>query len=112
MKRALPSLFAVVFAAAGCAEGERERVHDRADEVQIGERAPGPACRPLEWVEVRSGHGDEPGSQALRAYAVERGANYVVIDTFRVLDDGDEEGVLTRARLFACPPPPVAVADW
>lgn len=103
MKRAL-LFFAIALAAGGCAEEEVERAPTRpADTVQVASRDPGPGCRRLECVEVRSGRDDEPSSEALRAYAAERGANYVVVDNFSVYDDDADFLVLTRARLFACP---------
>jgi len=102
MKRALPLLLGIALAGAGCAEEALERgPARRADAVQLSNREPGPACRPLECVEVRSGHDDVTSSDALRAYAAERGANYIVIDTFSVFAEHDD--VLTRARLFCCP---------
>ncbi len=98
--------FAIVLAvaAAGCAEEPLERAPDRiVDEVQVANRDPGPACRPLVAVEVRSGRDDMPSSEALRNYAAARGANYVVVDTFSVYDEREDSEVLTRARLFCCP---------
>lgn len=94
----------IVLAAGGCAETELERAPGPVrDEVQLANRDPGSACRPLFAVEVRSGRNDVPTSDAVRDYAAARGANYVVIDTFSVYDDDEAEDVLTRARLFACP---------
>lgn len=91
-------------ACAGCAEEELERVPTRCSgDVVLSNREPGAACRALEAIEVRSGRDDEPTGDAMRAYAASRGANYVVVDTFSVYDEGDESSVLTRARLFACP---------
>jgi hypothetical protein len=98
--------FAIALAAAaiGCAEDELERAPGHVgDEVQVANRDPGPACRALAAVEVRSGRDDEPSENALRDYAAERGANYVVIDTFSVYDETEDSQVLTRARLFSCP---------
>jgi hypothetical protein len=102
--RSLPWLFPVALLASGCADEELERAPTRlADRVQLGNREPGPSCRALEHVEVRSGRRDRPTSDALRAYAVERGANYIVVDTFSVFDEVEDSVVLTRARLFYCP---------
>ena len=102
MKRA-QLLLAIALAAGGCAEDELERGAGRiGDEVQLANRDPGPACCALETIEVRSGRADEPCTSALRDYAAERGANYVVLDTFSVFESEDE-AVLTRARLFCCP---------
>ena len=104
MERALPSLFVIALIGGGCAEAELDRAPTGpADTVQLSNREPGSACRPLECVEVRSGRDDEPSSEVLRSYAADRGANYVVIDTFSVLDERTDEAVLTRARLFRCP---------
>lgn len=60
-------------------------------------------CRPLEAVEVRAGRSDPIAHALLRAFAVERGANYVVVDAFGVVADEDEVFAVARARLFACP---------
>ncbi len=104
--RVRSSLLLIAMCAGGCADVELERAATRpADAVQLSSREPGPACRALACVEVRSGRDDEPSSEALRAWAVEHGANYVVLDTFRVFDETDDRAVLTRARLFACPLP-------
>jgi hypothetical protein len=104
MTRARLWLFAMVLALAGCAEEEMERGNTAvADTVQVGNRDPGPACRGIAAVEVRSGSSDVPSSDALREYAATRGANYVVVDTFSVYDEPEDATVLTRARLFACP---------
>ena len=109
MKRA-PLLLAVAVALAGCAEDELERNDDAiADSVQLAERDPGPACRGIAAVEVRSGQNDAPSSATLRQYAATRGANYVVVDTFSVYDEPEPNSVLTRARLFFCPAP---AAEW
>lgn len=95
----------VALSCAACVEDEVDtRLHDVADEVQFANRDPGGACRNLDAIEVRSGRNDLPSSEMLRAYAEERGANYVVLDTFRVYDDDEDATVLTRARLFRCPP--------
>jgi hypothetical protein len=89
---------------AGCADEEIDRRPTALDDaVQLSNREPGPGCRPLECVEVRSGQDEAPTSDALRAYAAHRGANYVVLDTFAVYDEPADESVLTRARLFRCP---------
>lgn len=94
----------IALSCAACAEDEVEtRVHDAADEVQLANRDPGGACQNVDAVEVRSRRNDLPTSDMLRAYAEERGANYVVVDTFSVYEENDDSTVLTRARLFRCP---------
>ena len=104
MRHALPCLLLLAAVCAGCADEEIDRRPTRVDDaVQLSNREPGPACRPLECVEVRSGREERPTGDALRAYAAYRGANYVVLDTFAVYDEPDDEAVLTRARLFRCP---------
>jgi hypothetical protein len=88
----------------GCAEADVARVPDSvAEDIAISEHDPGPACCPLETVEVRSGKHEGPSLEALRLYAWRRAVNYVVLDTFSILDDGEEGTVLLRARLYRCP---------
>ena len=99
----LLSLAIALFTAA-CAEDESIRLSEHvADVVQLADREPAGDCRPIVAVEVHSGRNDLPSADTLRAYAHQRGANYVVIDTFSVYDGGDDSEVLTRARLFRCP---------
>jgi hypothetical protein len=94
-----------LLAVAGCYD-DMEPVPTRLDDaVQMANREPGPACCGLEAVEVRSTKSQQPTYDALRAYATTRHANYVVVDTFSVYDMPDDEAVLTRARLYRCPPP-------
>jgi hypothetical protein len=57
-------------------------------------------CAAVEAVEIRSAPRECPSIEMLRAYASERGANYVVLDAFSVRDDDE---VVTLGRLFACP---------
>jgi hypothetical protein len=103
MKSARLLLLAIALASTACVEDEPVRASaNLADTVQIADREPGGACRPVVAVEVRSGPNDLPSADTLRAYAHERGANYVVLDTFSVYDESDTQ-VLTRARLFRCP---------
>ncbi len=88
------SLCAVLLA--GCVEAapvERER-------VRFVDREPA-ACRRVEAVEVESDHGQCSTRQQLLHYAAIRGANYVVLDSFTVLDPLDPP-VIARARLFSC----------
>ncbi len=111
MKRSLPLCVALGLLAAGCATDETTLVPTRvARGVELSNREPGACCRPVESVEVRSGPGDAPTSEALGQYALARGANYVVYDTFTVLE-APAELVLTRARLFSCPAPALPAAD-
>jgi hypothetical protein len=65
-------------------------------------------CRPLDTVEVRAGQRDPTTHELLNAYALEKGANYVVLHSFGVLDSGDDIYAVTRAQLLACPIPLVA----
>jgi hypothetical protein len=89
----------------GCAEVEATRLPTEvADTVQLSAHEPGPACGALEQVEVRSRRHDAPSADALRLYAWQRDANYVVLDSFSILDDDNEDVVLVRARLYRCPP--------
>jgi hypothetical protein len=110
MKRIALALV-IAIAAAGCAEDEAARVGPRpGDAVTLANRDPGAGCCALGAVEIRSGRDDEPSSDTLREFAGARGANYVVIDTFRVYDDSEDTPVLTRARLFRCPAFAIAAA--
>jgi hypothetical protein len=87
-----------------CAEGEVSRLPAPiVDTVEVSAHPPGPDCWPLETVEVRSGKHDGSSVEALRLYAWRRAVNYVVLDTFSILDDSDENLVLMRARLYRCP---------
>jgi hypothetical protein len=84
----------------GCAEEEDARVPTLpARAVVMSNRDPGSCCRALGNVEAQSAHEDAATSDTLRAYAVARGANYVVLDGFVVFD----ERVVARARIFDCP---------
>jgi hypothetical protein len=104
MKSACWVPMGIALACAACVEDEvGVRVQDVVDEVQFANRDPGGACRNVAAIEVRSGRNDLPSSEMLRAYAEERGANFVVIDTFSVCEEHEEAAVLTRARLFRCP---------
>jgi len=97
--------------AGGCAEEEVEVRPTRAvDAVQLTSREPGAGCRALETVEVSSHAQSSPSRQALAAYAAARGANYVTVATFSVYADSDEDDLLTRARLYSCPLPQLAVS--
>lgn len=88
----------------GCAEVEPARLPtELADTVVLSAQDPGAACCPLESVEVRSRRSEGPAGEALRLYAWRRAANYVVIDTFSILDETSPDMVLLRARLYRCP---------
>jgi hypothetical protein len=95
--------------AIGCAEEELVRVPTRVESaVVLTNREPCDSCVALDSVEVQSGRDDQSTSDALRDAALARGANYVVLDAFAVLDD-DDERVLARARFFVCPEPQVSI---
>ncbi len=88
----------LAIAIAGCAE---EQIEARAVEpVQMARQDP-QGCVALAPIELRSAPNDAPSSERLREEALDRGANYVVVDTFRLLDD--EPSLITRARLYRCP---------
>ena len=104
MKRSPAWLWPFALLATGCFDDEFERVPTRLDDrVQLANRDPGPACCGLEAVEVRSGNKERPTLETLRAYAIQRDANYVVVDSFSVDEVPYRESVLTSARLFRCP---------
>jgi hypothetical protein len=88
---------------AGCVEEEDVRPTRVIQRVQLSVSEPPPGCRPLDAVEVRSGQRDPTTHEVLSEYAAERGANYVVLDSFAVLDARDDIFAVTRARLFSCP---------
>lgn len=103
MRRAIVSslcLAALLFCA--CAEDEPLPT-PVTDPVQISGREPGPGCRLLQAVEVRSGRGEDPAHAVLSNYAAEQRSNYVVLDGFTVLEEPEESVVIVRARLFCCP---------
>ena len=101
MLRALPALLSLSLSSlAGCAAEELSRSPTRAStEVYLSSAEPGACCRALGGIFVESGPFDLPTHYTLREEALDRGANYVVLDAFSVID----EYVLARARLFACP---------
>jgi hypothetical protein len=88
---------------AGCAEPEAPARPDPVRGVELSTVEAPAGCKPLEAVEVRSGHHDPTSHELLRAFAAERGANYVVLDAFGVLAETDDIFAITRARLFQCP---------
>jgi hypothetical protein len=88
----------------GCAAELPQLPDSVADSVALSSNDPGRACCPLESVEVRARHEDSSSLAALRLYAWRRDANYVMLDSFAVLDEGDAEMVLLRGRLYRCPP--------
>jgi hypothetical protein len=69
--------------------------------VRLGDREPGPGCRRVDAVEVESSGSQCTTREQLLRYAALRGANYVVLDGFTVLDPLDPP-VIARARLFSC----------
>ena len=58
-----------------------------------------PRCALVEAVEMRSKPDQCTSREMLRAYAVVRGADRIVLDNFTVLDDDE---VIAQGRLFAC----------
>ncbi|MCU1283215.1 MAG: hypothetical protein JWM53_6761 [bacterium] len=105
MKRSAACFGTLALLASGCFDDELERVPTHLDDaVQLGNRDPGPACCGLEAVEVCSGNKERATLEALRAYAVQRAANYIVVDAFSVYEIPGQESVHTQARLFRCPP--------
>lgn len=70
------------------------------DPVILAGVEPAAACAPVEAVEIRSAPRDCSSRDMLRAWALDRGANYVVLDAFSVRDDDE---VVALARLFTCP---------
>jgi hypothetical protein len=62
-----------------------------------------PACQPIESVEMQSGEREPSSHELLRAYAAQKGANYVVLDAFGAITTIDDVLAVTRARLFRCP---------
>ncbi len=86
--------------ALGCAEEEGARIPTPPPHaVVLSNREPGSCCHALGNVEAQSDHDEAATSETLRAYAAERGANYVMLDGFVVFD----ERVIARARIFDCP---------
>jgi hypothetical protein len=61
-----------------------------------------PRCALIEAVEMRSKPDECTSREMLRAYAVVRGADRIVLDNFTVLDD---DQVIAQGRLFACDAP-------
>lgn len=100
MRRAWPWLLPLLLCV-GCFDDELDR--SPSPRVELSSREPGPGCQPLESLEVRSGPRARPSGDALRAYAGLRGANYVLVDIFRIYDEPERASQLTRAQLFRCP---------
>jgi hypothetical protein len=67
--------------------------------VRFVNREPPSGCRPVEAVEMRSRRNECTSQEMLRGYAGRRGADWVVLDGFTVLDDDE---VVALGRLFAC----------
>lgn len=110
MRRFVPAL-ALFLALAGCAESA-PLVQPSTTPLALADREPGPACRLLGAVEVRSGPGEDPAHLVLRDYARTRRADYVRLDGFTVLEGAEGSVVVLRARLYCCPEiPTVLVAS-
>ena len=87
----------------GCAE---ERVCVRPDPapfIELSTTEASASCQLLDAVEMQSGEREPSSHELLRAYAAERGANYVVLDAFGAIKTDDDIVAVTRARLFRCP---------
>jgi hypothetical protein len=95
--------WALVMLIAGCAEDEFPSRPGPMRGVELSTVEAPPTCRPIEAVEVRSGHHDPTSHEMLSAHALERGANYVVLDAFAVVANSNDIYAVTRARLFQCP---------
>ncbi len=105
MTRALVSGLALAVGVGGCAEQELARAPSGRDEaVLLANRDPGPDCRRVQCLAVRSGDGDPSAPDLVSADARERGANYVVVDGFAVVEEVDGAATVLQARLFRCPP--------
>jgi hypothetical protein len=92
---------------AGCIE---ERLCARPDPVpgiELSTVEAAPTCQPIDAVEMRSGERDPTSHELLRAYAAERGANYVVLDAFGVITTSEDILAVTLSRLFRCPTTPL-----
>lgn len=109
--RSLSWLFVTVSALGGCAEEAplRRPVRVLPPPVEISDREPEGACCLVGAIEAQSG--DETTDETLRAYALSRGANYVVRDTFSVWREEDTPTVVVRARMFACARPGYSTAQ-
>src|SRR5262249_30356038 len=90
---------------AGCAEElvECVRPDTPPPRVELSAVEAPPSCQPMDAVEIRSGEHEPTSHDQLRAYAADRGANYVVLDAFGVVYSEDDIIAVTRARLFRCP---------
>jgi len=87
----------------GCADQEAFTRPAPAPGIELSTVEAAACCRPIGAVEVQSGQRDPTSHELLRAFAAERGANYVVLDAFGVLTNIDDVFAVTRARLFQCP---------
>jgi hypothetical protein len=81
----------------GCAE-----LPPAPDRVRLVNSEPPSSCAPVEAVELRSRPNECTSREMLHSYALERGADWVVLDSFTVLDD---DQVIAQGRLFACDAP-------
>jgi hypothetical protein len=87
----------------GCAEEEGVRRWDPQPGIELSTVEASTRCTPIQAVEVRSGSRDPAAHEVLKAFAAERGANYVVLDAFGVDANNDDIVAVSRARLFRCP---------
>jgi hypothetical protein len=87
----------------GCMQEEEVMPTRPLMRVEFSTVDPGPSCRPVGAVEVRAGERDPTTHEILNAYALERGGNYVVLDSFGVIDGLEDIYAVTRARVLACP---------
>lgn len=97
------SLGFLVILLAGCAEENVFRRPPPVPGVELSTVEAIADCQAVQAVEVRSGQRDPTTHELLRAFAAEKGANYVVLDAFGVVADEDDIFAVTRARLFRCP---------
>jgi hypothetical protein len=93
----------------GCAHEEDVAPTRPPMRVEFSTFDPGAACRTLDAVEVRAGQRDPTTHELLNEYAIRRGANYVVLDSFGAFDDSEDIIAVTRARLLSCP---LALVCW
>ncbi len=102
--------FGLAASIAGCATASLSSpAPHRGGAVELSSREPEPGCSLLGALELRAPAGGRTTPELLGAWAAERGGNYVVLDAFSVVAEPDVE-LITRARLFSCPAPRVAVA--
>jgi hypothetical protein len=91
----------------GCAEDDLLTRPGTRPGVAFTTVEPAASCRSIETVEVRAGHHDPTSHEMLSQVAVERGANYVVLESYGVMASDSDIYAVTRARLYQCPIPMV-----